>query len=239
MATTSNLNLTLVDQSQAQKEVTVNAALSRIDAILNTGAKDKDLTTPPGSPAEGDVYIVDASAAGAWSGKDGQVAYYNSGWKFIVPKEGLTLWVSDEDAFYVYDGASWQLQSSGGGGGLGKTALFIPAKEWEHSNVTDPAGSVSVTVFSAGNAVAPRRAFAASVRSNVQYLWKLPKSWDRGTVTYKVYFFTQSTSTNTVRWGVQGVAISHDDTADASFGTAVEGEWDAVFQAIRACHEAL
>lgn len=220
MATTNNLSLTLVDQSQAQKEVTVNAALSRIDAVLNTGATDKDLATPPGSPTEGVVYIVAASATGAWSGKGGQVAYYNSGWKFIVPKEGFSLWVKDEDAFYVYDGTNWLMQSSGGG--LGKTAIFIPAKEWEQSGVTNPAGSVTVTSFTAGNVAAPRRAFAASSKTNLQYHWKLPKSWDEGTITYKVYFFVQSTSTNTVRWGVQGVSISHDDTLDVAFGTGVE-----------------
>ena len=67
MTTTSHLTLTLVEQSQASKEVTVNTALARIDAILNTGAKDKDLSTPPGSPAAGDVYIVAASPTGAWA----------------------------------------------------------------------------------------------------------------------------------------------------------------------------
>ena len=58
MVTTKNIGITLVEQAQAQKEVTVNEALKRMDAILNRGAIDKDLTSPPGSPAEGDLYIV-------------------------------------------------------------------------------------------------------------------------------------------------------------------------------------
>ncbi len=108
MATSNNLVLTFIEQAQAQKEVTANAAFSRIDAILNRGAVDKDLATPPGSPAAGDLYIVAAAATGAWSGKSGQVAYYDQIWRFIVPKEGMTLWVNDEDKHYIYNGTGWQ-----------------------------------------------------------------------------------------------------------------------------------
>lgn len=111
MTTTNNLLITLVEQAQAQKEVTINTAISRMDAILNTGAIDKDLATPPGSPVAGDVYIVAASPTGAWSGKAGQVAYYDQTWQFIVPKEGMSLWVKDEDTVYSYDGSAWVASS--------------------------------------------------------------------------------------------------------------------------------
>lgn len=107
MTTTTNLGMTLVEQSQAQKEVTVNTALIRLDAILNTGAKDKDLATPPGSPATGDLYIVAASPTGAWAGQAGKLAYFNQTWQFISPKEGMTLWVNDENLSYSYDGSAW------------------------------------------------------------------------------------------------------------------------------------
>lgn len=107
MTATSNLAITLVDQSQSQKEVTVNDAIKLLDSILNTGANDKDLTAPPGSPAAGDVYIVASGATGAWAGKDNQVAWYDSGWRFLVPKEGLTLWVKDEDKLYSHNGTAW------------------------------------------------------------------------------------------------------------------------------------
>lgn len=107
MATTSHLALTLVESAQAQKEVTVNEALARIDALLNTGAKDKDLATPPGSPASGDVYIIAASPTGDWSGKAGQIAFFDQIWRFIVPREGMTLWVNDEDIAYSYTGSAW------------------------------------------------------------------------------------------------------------------------------------
>lgn len=107
MTISNNIGFTFIEQSQSQKEVTANAALASIDALMNTGAIDKDLATPPSSPASGDVYIVAASPTGAWAGKAGQVAYYNSGWKFIVPKEGLRLWLKDEDVYYIYNGSAW------------------------------------------------------------------------------------------------------------------------------------
>lgn len=107
MPTTTHLGITLVEQSQASKEITVNTALTRIDAILNTGAIDKDLATPPGSPATGDVYIVAASPTGAWAGQAKNVAYFDQIWRFITPREGLSLWVNDENLIYSFDGTNW------------------------------------------------------------------------------------------------------------------------------------
>ena len=104
---TTNLNIALVKQSQAQKEVTVNAAIVKLDALFNRGAIDKDLNTPPGSPAEGDLYIVAASATGDWVGRDLEIAYYEQVWRFITPNEGFVIWVNDENALYGFDGAAW------------------------------------------------------------------------------------------------------------------------------------
>lgn len=112
MTTTPHLGITLVEQAQAQKEITVNMALMRIDAILNSGAKSRVVATPPGSPVDGDVYIVAASPTGDWSGKAGNIAYFDTIWKFIIPAEGVTLWVNDEDLLYSYNGAAWVLSNN-------------------------------------------------------------------------------------------------------------------------------
>lgn len=116
MAATPHLGITLVEQSQAQKEVTVNMALMRIDALLNSSAIDRDLAGPPQDPEEGDVYIVSSPATGDWEGKEKAVAYFEQVWRFIVPNEGLTLWVQDEGMSYVFDGDDW-VASGGSGGG--------------------------------------------------------------------------------------------------------------------------
>jgi len=107
MTTTNHLGITLVQQSQSQKEVTVNTAFTRMDAFLNNGAKSRSTATPPGSPAGGDVYIVAASPTGAWAGQAGKLAYFDQTWQFIAPNEGMTLWVDDEDLVYSYNGSLW------------------------------------------------------------------------------------------------------------------------------------
>lgn len=48
--------------------------LARVGVHLSV--KDRDLSTPPASPATGDTYIVAATATDAWSGKSGRVAVW-------------------------------------------------------------------------------------------------------------------------------------------------------------------
>lgn len=110
MTLTNNLSLTLVETAQAQKEVTVNQALARIDGVMNMCVLDRDLAAPPGSPAAGDAYIVGPSATGAWAGKDGQVAWFDQVWRFLVPKKGFRVLVADEWMFYLHDGTGWRYE---------------------------------------------------------------------------------------------------------------------------------
>jgi hypothetical protein len=113
MATTNHLAITLLEQSQAQKDVTVNEALARIDAVLNTAAIDLSISTPPVSPSEGDLYIVAASATGDWAGQEDNMAYFDgSVWRFVTPKEGMRLWVADEYKDYIYFGGQWTAETN-------------------------------------------------------------------------------------------------------------------------------
>ncbi len=113
MATTNHLAITLLEQSQAQKDVTVNEALARIDAVLNTGAVDVSLALPPATPSEGDVYIVAASATDDWAGQEGSVAYYDGGvWRFIAPRTGMRLWVQGEGKDYIYFDGQWNAETN-------------------------------------------------------------------------------------------------------------------------------
>lgn len=83
---------------------------------------DKDLTSPPGSPAKGDRYIIGTSATGGWAGHDLEVTYYTgSAWVFIAKEEGQIAWVRDENLFYYFNGTAWAAlpTSAGGGATLG------------------------------------------------------------------------------------------------------------------------
>lgn len=69
---------------------------------------DRDLATPPGSPAQYAAYLVPSGATGDWNSRDGDIAFnYDSTWYFMTPVEGMRLWVADEDVFIQYDGTDW------------------------------------------------------------------------------------------------------------------------------------
>lgn len=77
--------------------------------VYQPTVKDKDLTSPPGSPVKGDRYIVGGSADGDWAGKDGNIAWFDgSVWKFDAPMKGMLTYIEDESVFYVY-GTAWTL----------------------------------------------------------------------------------------------------------------------------------
>jgi hypothetical protein len=113
MSDSTNLQLPYLDGAQAQKHVTVNEGLRKLDALVLLAIEDKDLTTPPGSPSDGARYIPKATAAGAWSGKENVVAHYVDGaWEFYPPREGFIAYLRDEDQFYLYNGSAWIALSS-------------------------------------------------------------------------------------------------------------------------------
>jgi hypothetical protein len=122
MSETLSLKLPLLVAEQAQKHVTHNEALRALDALVQLSVKDRDLATPPGSPAEGDRYIVAASPTGVWSGHAGDVAVFQDGaWAFHDPKEGWRCWVEDENVLLIFDGPAWSA-SIGALLGVGTTA---------------------------------------------------------------------------------------------------------------------
>ena len=93
MEETIHLKLPYILPSQAQKHVTHNEALRALDALVHLSVIDRGLASPPDAPAEGDRYIVSASGAGAWAGKDGQIAAWQDGeWSFFLPRAGWLAW---------------------------------------------------------------------------------------------------------------------------------------------------
>ncbi|MHA1523935.1 MAG: DUF2793 domain-containing protein [Alphaproteobacteria bacterium] len=107
--TTAHLALPLVAAAQAQKHVTVNSALETLDALTQLSVISRAIAAPPGSPAEGDRYIIAPSATGAWAGKDGQIGDYDGGaWAFRPASAGWRAWIEDEGRAAVFDGTAWQ-----------------------------------------------------------------------------------------------------------------------------------
>lgn len=108
MAKTANFALPLLAPAQAQKHVTVNEALVRLDAITQLRIQASDLDVPPTTAENGASYIVPATATNEWAGRGGQVAVWsNGGWAFLEPVAGWRAWHLGQATTLVHDGAGW------------------------------------------------------------------------------------------------------------------------------------
>lgn len=116
MSNTPRIGAPELVSGQAIPETTVNEQVRYLEQGANRFIlKDKELATPPGSPADGDGYIVAGSPTGAWTGHAKHIAFrMGTGWLFIVPIEGTKAYLQDEDAEYQYDGSNWVVATAAG-----------------------------------------------------------------------------------------------------------------------------
>lgn len=116
MVNTSNMNLPLIAADQSQKHVTHNEALKIIDAFTHLSAINRTSTSPPGSPTEGDQYIIAAPATGDWAGRETQVVVYVDGvWVYIAPRDGWIIYDEATEVHLKFNGGSWTLLFSASG----------------------------------------------------------------------------------------------------------------------------
>lgn len=109
-----------------QADVPDDIDLSTPEAILNAMGDTPSLvivsasvTTKPSSPNEKDVYIVPPGSAWAALDEayDNQLASFErGGWKYITPKFGWQVRNKADNGVLWYDGDSWEVSGSGGGG---------------------------------------------------------------------------------------------------------------------------
>lgn len=102
--------------NSAGNQVNANTTFGILDIAVQLTVLDKDLSTAPSSPEDGDVYIVASGNWGTDSSKAGQVAYWRdsaNAWQFIVPFVGISARVLDEldslgvPKVYSWNGSSW------------------------------------------------------------------------------------------------------------------------------------
>lgn len=104
--------------------------LRAVDVLLQAAVKSKTLTAPPGSPANGDRYIVAASPTGAWAGHATHIAVWTTDnpaspsgvWEFYTPQAGWLVPNVADTTVYVFFSSAWTA-IGGGGGATAFTAL--------------------------------------------------------------------------------------------------------------------
>lgn len=111
MSASTNLMLPFLAQGQAQKHVTLNEALLRLDALVQLSVVSAAVAAEPASPGDGALYLLPAGKTGAaWGAMAvGALAYYRDGvWEELAPREGWLAFVKDTDTLMAFDGAAWR-----------------------------------------------------------------------------------------------------------------------------------
>lgn len=109
MSETPRLALPLLAAGQAQKHVTHNDALMRLDALVHLVVASRTQVTPPATPGETAAYIVPAGGAGVFADRQDQLAIFeDGGWSFLSPHPGWQAWVTDEAEHHVWTGTQWR-----------------------------------------------------------------------------------------------------------------------------------
>lgn len=88
-STTPRFALPRLFAGQAQKEIFVNEAHARIDAIVHC-AVEATQAAPPATPVEGQSWLVGGSPTGDWAGQAGKIASRQGGqWLFTPARDGM------------------------------------------------------------------------------------------------------------------------------------------------------
>lgn len=171
MSNTNQLGLPLLQPAQAQKHVTVNEALARLDGLVNLTMLTRSLATPPTVVIDGAVYGVPAGAVNEWGGQDGRIAIgTNGGWDFAVPRRGWRVMILDEGVEAIFDGSAWR------GGMLtlspANAGLSAHVVELEHV-VTAGAVSTTAVMIPANSVVIGATARVTSAITGTLASWSL------------------------------------------------------------------
>lgn len=156
--TTPRLLLPVMSASTSQKHVTFNEAMYRLESIGQSSVINSTTTAPPVTPAEGDMYIIAATATGDWTGREGQIAGYFAGqWYYSVPGDGWITYDQTLTTHLKYNGTAWVAAFSATGNSFGwqnfqdvttqTTAISLTTGGTWYDLTNDAAGSLSSTAF--------------------------------------------------------------------------------------------
>lgn len=108
MSDTPHLGLPLLAAAQAQKHVTMNDALLRLDALSAPSVVTASLSAPPPNANDGDTFLVASGASADWAGHEDELAFYiNGGWSFAAPRPGWRVWLLDQGGHSTFTGNRW------------------------------------------------------------------------------------------------------------------------------------
>ncbi len=95
--------------AQAQKELTHNEALAKIDALLHPVVQSRLASPPVVTPADtGKCWVIDVGSTGEWQNKVDQIAGWVGGsWRYLVPVPGMRVRNMALGADIIWNGSQW------------------------------------------------------------------------------------------------------------------------------------
>lgn len=103
MSSTPVFEIEELPASSSQPEVYVNTAVRIVEMLAQLTIVDRDLTAPPGSPVDGEVYYIGGTGTGDWSGHTHQLALFiGTAWQFRTPRTGWVAYIEDEGDHFSY-----------------------------------------------------------------------------------------------------------------------------------------
>lgn len=101
-ARTPRHSLPLLYPGQAQKEVFVNEALARLDALAQP-IITATLASPPATHSAGDTFLVADAAGEEWTGQEGSLAIsQGTHWVFQTPCEGMQIFDRQQGTIRIW-----------------------------------------------------------------------------------------------------------------------------------------
>lgn len=187
--------------------------LLKVSSLLQGRALDL-VAALPGSPTDGDIYLLDETA-GADANK---IAVRDNGaWVLLVPQTGWQMYDVTLGALRTFNGTVWAEPAASGGYSGGVISLPVLAAAMT-ARTTNGAAS-GTTETTTNKVMLPTLDFDSAADEFAQFLFPMPKSWNEGTVTAQ-FIWTAASGSGDVVWGIQAVAISEADPLDAAFGAA-------------------
>ena len=191
------------------------AELNILDGVTSTTAELNIMDGVTATAAELNIIDGDTSATSTTVADADRVVLNDNGTMKQVAVTDLSAYFDDEIT------AMPNLTSASGSTIklVGKETIFVPAAAM-YPETTNGCSSLTQVELSNGPELKCLD-FDASSDEHAQFTVAFPKSWNEGTITFKAYFTVTGTNTGTASWALSGVAVSDNDTINASFGTAV------------------
>lgn len=104
------LGLPYLAAGQMQKHVTVNDALTRLDALVQARIESRSLTVQPTAPPDGALYLIPPGASGDdWGVRPSGalVRFEAGGWSPLEPPSGMLAFIVDTAELVVRVGDAW------------------------------------------------------------------------------------------------------------------------------------